>query len=97
MVVVIEADGGVGACLWVTGEPVAGGIPVKPSRATPGLVDRLHDATFGIWCDGERVGGVFIGEVSHGVSPPVFSFGGSCCCACLRILIVARCCMCPLL
>ena len=42
--VVVEADGGVGACLRVACEPVAGGIPVKPSRATPRLFDRLHDA-----------------------------------------------------
>lgn len=65
--VVVEAGGGVGACLRVAGEPVAGGIPVEPSRAASGLVDGLHDALFNAWCDRERVGGVFVGEVAHGV------------------------------
>ena len=88
--VVVEADGCVGACLWVAGEPVAGGVDVEPSRATPRLVDSLHDALFNAWCDRERVGGVFVGEIAHGVSPPAFSLGWSRCCACLRILIVAR-------
>ena len=66
--VVVEADGGVGACLWVAGEPVAGGIPVEPAWATPRLVDSLHDALFNVWGDGRCVGGVFVCEVTHGVA-----------------------------
>ena len=80
--VVVEADGCVGACLWVACEPVAGGIPVEPSRAASRVVDCLHDALFNVWGDGCCVGGVFVGEITHGVSSPVFSFGWSCCFVC---------------
>lgn len=88
--VVVQADDGVGACLWVACEPVAGSIPVEPSRATPRLIDSLHDALFNAWGDGGRVGGVLVGEVAHGAFP-AFSLGWSCYFVCLRILIVARC------
>ena len=88
--VVVEADGGVGARLWVACEPVAGGIPVEPSGAASCLVDGLHDALFNAWGDGGCVGGVLVGEVAHSVSPPAFSLGWSCFVVCLCILIVAR-------
>lgn len=88
--VVVEGDGGVGACLRVACEPVAGGVPVEPSRAAPRLVDGLHDVLFNAWGDGSCVGGVLVGEVAHGTFP-AFSLGWSCYFVCLRILIVARC------
>lgn len=80
--VVVEAGGCVGACLWVACEPVAGGIPVVPSRAASCVVDCLHGALFNVWGGGCCVGGVFVGEVTRGVFSPVFSFGWSCCFVC---------------
>ena len=56
--VVVEADGCVGACLWVVCEPVAGCFGVEPAWVAPGFVDGAHDAVFDVWCDGGRVGGV---------------------------------------
>lgn len=80
--VVVEADGCVGACLWVACESVTGGIPVELSRAASRVVDSLHDALFNVWGNGCCVGGVFVGEITRGVSSPVFSFGWSCCFVC---------------
>ena len=88
--VVVQADGCVGARLRVACEPVAGGVPVEPSWATPRLADSLHDALFNAWGDGGCVGCVLVGEVAHGAFP-AFSLGWSCYFVCLRILIVARC------
>lgn len=89
--VVVEADGCVGACLWVAGEPVAGGVDVEPSRAPSGLFDGLHDALFNVFGDGRCVGGVLVGEIAHGVSPPAFSFEWSCCFVCSHCSTWAAC------
>lgn len=67
--VVVEADGCVGACLWVACEPVAGCFDVEPAWVAPGFVDGAHDAVFDVWCDGGRVGGVLVGKVTHDIFP----------------------------
>lgn len=48
--VVVEADGCVGACLWVVCEPVAGCFDVEPAWVAPGFVDGAHGAVFDVWC-----------------------------------------------
>lgn len=67
--VVVEADGCVGACLWVACEPVAGCFDVESAWVAPGFVDGAHDAVFDVWCDGGRVGGVLVGKVTHDTFP----------------------------
>ena len=67
--VVIQADGCVGARLRVACEPVAGGIPVEPSRAASGGEDGAHHAVLDVRGDG-GVGVGVVGVVDHGV----FSF-----------------------
>ena len=64
--IIVELNGGVGARVVVAGEPVAGRFDVEPVRFAACLVDGAHDAVFDVRGDGGRVGGVLVGEVTHG-------------------------------
>ena len=73
--VVVEADGSVGARLRVTSEPVAGCIVVEPFVASAGGEDGAHHAVLDVRGDGRvRVGVVTV--VDHGQQP--LSWGDWC-------------------
>lgn len=54
----------------MAGELVAGCVDVEPARFASRLTDGAHRAVFNVRCDVGRIGGVLVGEVTHGA----FSF-----------------------